>query len=210
MTTDTVTLPPSTSDQPALRSADTDRADATLPAAVVSSCCGNDDGGASTDIHTMRTDEFLATVRAAGPDQRLIFLLDGTPLVSPGYHVTEVKSVAYETMDCGGLADRWRETVIQLWNPGDDPVREHMAAAKFLAIYDRVAVHVAVVAEAELRFEYGDPGQPAINYHVAGVEARGETLLVHLRAPAVTCKARDRDALACRVGGPGDDGDGCA
>ncbi len=47
-------------------------------------------------------------------------------------------------MDCGGVADKWKEMVIQLWNPGDEPEREYMTVRKFLAIYDRVAKHIPV------------------------------------------------------------------
>ena len=206
MTTDTATLSLPNSDQPVTRPYDHDDADAVSSSA--SSCCGGDDACDVTDTRTTRTGEFLAAVRAAAPDQRLVFQLDGAPLVGPGYHVTEVKAVTTDAMDCGGVADRRQETIIQLWNPGDDPVREHMAAGKFLAIYDRVAAHVPVSADAKVRFEYGDLGRPAISYHVADVEPRGDALLIHLRAPVVTCKARDRDALACRGGA--DDESCCA
>ena len=77
---------------------------------------------------------FLDILRAAKPDQQLVFQLDKAPLVAAGYHVTEVKAVTYNTMDCGGVADKWKETVIQLWNPGDEPEREYMTVRKFLAI----------------------------------------------------------------------------
>jgi hypothetical protein len=138
------------------------------------------------------TETFLDTLRGAGLDQRLIFQLNQSPLVAPGYHLTEVKAVSYDTMDCGGVADRWQETVIQLWNPGDEPTREYMTVRKFLAIYDRVATHVPISDKAELRFDYGDFGQPACSYHVQNIETEGELILVHLRAPVVTCKERDR------------------
>jgi SHS2 domain-containing protein len=138
------------------------------------------------------TGQFLKKLRDAKPDQQIVFQLGGTLLVEPGYHVTEVKAVTYRTMDCGGVADSWNETVIQLWNPGDEPEREHMKVKKFLAIYDHVSEHVPVSDEAELRFEYGDARRPATNYHIERLESsRGQTL-VHLRAPVVTCKERDR------------------
>jgi Family of unknown function (DUF6428) len=135
---------------------------------------------------------FLDILRAAKPDQQLVFQLDEAPLVTAGYHVTEVKAVTYNTMDCGGVADKWKETVIQLWNPGDEPEREYMTVRKFLAIYDRVAKHIPISYDAELRFEYGDRRRPAASYHVEHLESRGALILVHLRAPVVTCKARDR------------------
>ena len=150
---------------------------------------GHDGCGAST---TTGTRAFLDRLRTARPDQQLVFQLDRAPLVEAGYHVTEVKAVTYSTMDCGGVADQWKETVIQLWNPGDEPEREYMTAKKFLAIYDRVAEHIPVSDNAELRFEYGDTHRAAASYHVERLESRESLILVHLRAPAVTCKARDR------------------
>ena len=95
-------------------------------------------------------------------------------------------------MDCGGVADKREETVIQLWNPGDEPEREYMTVGKFLAIYKRVAEHISVSYDAELRFEYGDTRRPATSYHVERLEPRGTLILIQLRAPEVTCKARDR------------------
>jgi hypothetical protein len=141
---------------------------------------------------TTSTRAFLNILRAAKSDQQLVFQLDEAPLVAAGYHVTEVKAVTYNTMDCGGVADKWKETVIQLWNPGDEPEREYMTVRKFLAIYDRVAKHIPVSYDAELRFEYGDRRRPAASYHVEHLESRGALILVDLRAPVVTCKARDR------------------
>src|ERR1700738_377854 len=145
-------------------------------------CCSN----------TISTRTFLDILRAGKPDQQIVFQLDEAPLVAAGYHVTEVKAVTYNTMDCGGVADKWKETVIQLWNPGDEPEREYMTVRKFLAIYERVAKHIPVFHDAELRFEYGDRRRPAASYHVEHLESRAALILVHLRAPVVTCKARDR------------------
>jgi hypothetical protein len=141
---------------------------------------------------TSSTGAFLDRLRGAKPDQQVVFQLDQAVLVETGYHVTEVKVVTYSTMDCGGVADKWKETVIQLWNPGDEPEREYMTVKKFLAIYERVAEHIPVSDNAEVRFEYGDMRRAAASYHVERLESREALILVHLRAPAVTCKARDR------------------
>jgi hypothetical protein len=141
---------------------------------------------------TTTTRTFLDILRAAKSYQQLVFQLDEAPLVAAGYHVTEVKAVTYNTMDCGGVADKWKETVIQLWNPGDEPKREYMTVRKFLAIYDRVAKHIPVSYDAELRVEYGDRRRPAASYHVEHLESQGSLILVQLGAPVVTCKAEDR------------------
>ena len=141
---------------------------------------------------TTTTEQFLRILRGAKPELQIIFQLGGTTLVEAGYHVTEFKAVTYSTMDCGGVADSWNETVIQLWNPGDEPEREHMRVKKFLAIYDRVSEKVPVSNKSEERFEYGDADRPATSYHVERLESREARILVHLRAPVVTCKPRNR------------------
>ncbi|WP_345462392.1 arsenic resistance N-acetyltransferase ArsN2 [Deinococcus carri] len=133
----------------------------------------------------------LGTLRA-GPHLPLEFHLHGEVLVGPGYHVTEVKAVTIESMDCGGRADAWRETVIQL---KDGSAREagegFMTTRKFLGIYDKVARSVPVRGEAEVRFEYGNNAMPAMQYHVTHVEPQEERVIVHLRTPGVQCKAAD-------------------
>jgi hypothetical protein len=143
---------------------------------------------------TTTTRSFLKKVQDAS-GKKLVFLLDGDPLVGPDYHVTEIKALSYHAMDCGGQADHWNETLVQLWNPQAREEGDFMRTGKFLDIYRRVASSIPVDENAEIRIEYGDLDRPAINYHVDGLEETEDRLLVHLRNPAVTCKARDRAAL---------------
>jgi hypothetical protein len=144
----------------------------------------------------MTTQEFLALL-AAHPQQALVFDY-GEGQVEPGYHVTEVMNVSYESMDCGGQANFWRETVVQLMGPSRLDAREYMSVQKFLRIYGKVAAAVPVRPESEVRFEYGDAKLPAIHYHVAAVEV-GDQVVVRLSSPGVACKAADRkiEAIAC-------------
>ncbi|WP_104992403.1 DUF6428 family protein [Deinococcus sp. NW-56] len=137
-----------------------------------------------------RTQAFLDTLEPhAG--KPLIFALNGETLVHEGYHVTEIKAVTIEAMDCGGRADSWRETVVQLWNGGGEEDRGFMTVDKFLDIYRRVAASVPVYGEARLRFEYGDARHPTIQYPVSSVDIRADRVLVNLSYPAVSCKPND-------------------
>ncbi|WP_026299140.1 DUF6428 family protein [Deinococcus aquatilis] len=130
------------------------------------------------------------------PQRSLEFWLHGERLVPAGYHVTEVKAVTIEAMDCGGKANTWRETVIQLMDGSEEEARAgSMTNRKFLAIYDRVVRHIPVRDEAEVRFEYGNSLTPAMQYHVSHVEAQAERMIVHLRTPGVQCKAGDACGL---------------
>ena len=122
-------------------------------------------------------------------DQDLIFNL-GERTIKAGYHVTEIKSATIQAMDCGGQGATWSETVVQLWTPDTDEA--YMSVAKFLNIYNRVAAHVSISENAELRIEYGDEGAPAISYLVGGIRLEGEKVMVRLEPPFVTCKAAER------------------
>ncbi|CAM4026649.1 DUF6428 family protein [Deinococcus marmoris] len=125
------------------------------------------------------------------PAQRpLEFHLGGQILVSPGYHVTEIKAVIIEAMDCGGKAASWRETVIQLMDgSAEEAAGGFMTNREFLAIHDRVTAKIPVRDEAEVRFEYGNAQSAALQYHVTHLEMQPERLVVHLRQPGVQCKA---------------------
>ena len=135
----------------------------------------------------MNTQSFLETVKPYS-ERPLVFDL-GDALIPGGYHVTEVKAVSTQAMDCGGRADAWRETVVQLWAP--ERLEKSMNVGKFLAIYSRVSAQIPIEAEAELRIEYGALGAPAVSYLVGGIEV-GKEVVVRLEPPAVTCKAAER------------------
>ncbi|AFZ67321.1 DUF6428 family protein [Deinococcus peraridilitoris] len=150
-----------------------------------------------------RTQAFLDTL-APHAGKALILQLHGEVLVPTGYHVTEVKAVTIEAMDCAGRAAAWRETVIQLWNGGGEEDRGFMTVDKFLGIYGRVAKRVPVQADSVLRFEYGDTVHPTIQYLVTSIEVQSERVLVNLGYPGVSCKPNDERLAAGQsaCGGP--------
>ncbi|UQN05643.1 DUF6428 family protein [Deinococcus sp. QL22] len=138
---------------------------------------------------------FLSDLR--GTDQRpLEFHLHGVVLVPAGYHVTEVKAVTIEAMDCGGKAATWRETVIQVMDGSAEEARAgFMTNRKFLAIYERAAKQLSIRGAAEVRFEYGNSHTPALQYHVTHAEVQPGRILVHLQMPGVQCKAGEACGL---------------
>ena len=153
------------------------------------------------------TQEFLETI-TPHRDFPLVFVLNDEPLVPAGYHVTEVKAVLIEAMDCGGQADTWRETIVQLAEgSAEDAAHGFMTVEKFLSIYGKVAGHVPVRGASEVRFEYGTATRPAIQFFVDGVRLEPGRVVVSLLEPGVTCKANDRaadpSAASCGCGPSG-------
>ncbi len=138
------------------------------------------------------TQDFLSGLTDHGP-RALVFDLDGRQ-IQPGYHVTELKAATFETMDCGGQGNLWHETIVQLMPSPAEKDRGHMKVEKFMSIYNRVSGSVPVRPMAEIRFEYGDDGEPAIQYHVRGFDLEADALIVRLESTRVTCKANDRRA----------------
>src|SRR5712691_8867268 len=138
----------------------------------------------------MRTAEFISALRTA-PNNQLIFVDRDGHAVHCGYHLTELKAASFDTVDCGGLTNRWQETIVQLWVPAnaDD---DYMTSGKFLKIFDKVRGMIPLNLDAEIRVEYGDENLFPSTYHVRAVTHEDNATRVLLEPPATTCKARDR------------------
>jgi Family of unknown function (DUF6428) len=138
----------------------------------------------------MKTRDFIKALRRS-PEKSLLFANANGDAIHRGYHLTEIKAVSNDTVDCGGQKNRWNETILQLWVPAsaDD---DYMPAGKFVSIYDKVCKLVSLDEDAEIRIEYGDETFFPTAYHVANVTEGNKDLRVVLEPPAATCKARDR------------------
>jgi hypothetical protein len=154
----------------------------------------NSPTSANTDTATANTSTargFLQELRS-NLSTPLVFTLPNGQTVPEGYHLTELKSVTVQAMDCGGRADTWDETIMQLWSaPEGEPGRQ-MTGKKFLEITDQVMKAVPVNLEAALKIEYGLGGEPAAHYQVGSLRFEAGVLNAQLEPLSVTCKARDR------------------
>ena len=148
----------------------------------------------------MTTQEFITALRKT-PDNRLVFENPTGDAVRAGYHLTEIKAAHFDTVDCGGQTNRWDETIVQLWVPegaGDDD--KHMAAGKFLRIFDKVTAMIPLQAQAPVRVEYGDENFFPSLYHVESVHSEAGVTRVMLTPPGTSCKARDRRLAEVEAG----------
>lgn len=142
---------------------------------------------------TMNTSTFLQTLRQHG-SLPLVFSAQGE-IIPPGYHLTEVKRVSYETMDCGAMTHRWSETHFEVWVPPLNsltPGRGHMPAGKFLGIIDRVERELPLNGETVARIHASFAGQPAALYDVTALTVNEGQLHVELAPDRTRCKAAER------------------
>jgi hypothetical protein len=140
----------------------------------------------------MKTNDFIAELRVA-PENRLLFVNRNGDTVHAGYHLTELKAASFQTVDCGGHLNNWKETIVQLWVP-PDPDDDYMTTAKFLQIFDKVRGMIPLDLEAEIRVEYGDEDFFPSTYCAKSISNQRKTTRVLLEPPETTCKARDRRA----------------
>ena len=66
-------------------------------------------------------------------DKALLFEYAPNQLVGANYHITEVKHITIDSVDCGSQTDFWKETIIQLWeSPKEIGKTEYMSVYKAL------------------------------------------------------------------------------
>ena len=137
----------------------------------------------------MKTNEFISELRRA-PESQLVFVDGNGHAVHTGYHLTELKAASLDTVDCGGQANQWQETIVQLWVP-TNPDNDYMSADKFLKIFDKVRGMIPLNFDTAIRVEYGDENFFPSTYDVRSITHAEDVTRVLLQAPETTCKARD-------------------
>ena len=87
----------------------------------------------------MKTQEFLNILKEH-QGKSLLFEYAPNLLVGANYHITEVKHVTIDSVDCGAGVDAWKETIIQLWeDPNELGKTVFMSTYKALGILSKVA-----------------------------------------------------------------------
>lgn len=154
----------------------------------------------------MKTSAFLALLRTHATLH--VVFRTGDDTIAAHYHLTEVKRVTYETMDCGAMTHRWSETQFELWVPAladANAGRDHMPAGKFLAILDRVEKALPLDGDTVARVFVALGNAPAALYDIAATSVHNGQLHVELTADRTRCKAAERRAAAsacCGAGAP--------
>lgn len=144
----------------------------------------------------MKTNDFLSLLQTH-KDKQLLFEYAPGKYVANNYHITEIKHITVDAVDCGTGTDFWKETLIQLWeNPGEEEKRVAMSAFKALGILNKVHQIKPFVHEAELKFEYGNANFHTAQLFVNDVLWNNDHLIIKLAAEKTTCKAQE----ACGVG----------
>lgn len=135
----------------------------------------------------MNTQEFLDLL-SESEGKALIFEYAPNEVVDKTYHITEVKNVYFDSVDCGGNTHSERQTIVQLWENPMEIKRKYMQADKALSILARVDKVKAMHRPAEIFFEYSNKKLPTSSYSVKSVEQDDDKVLLKLYVEATACK----------------------
>lgn len=139
----------------------------------------------------MKTQE-LFEVLNTHQDKSLLFEYAPNQLVGANYHITEVKHIKIDAVDCGANSDAWNETVIQLWeSPSEIGKTEYMSTYKALGILNKVGRMKAYDTSSEVKFEYGNSLFHTAQLFVNDYEIHKNNLLLKLAVEKTDCKAKE-------------------
>jgi hypothetical protein len=139
----------------------------------------------------MKTQDFLQLLQA-NPGKELLFEYYDGQTVGANYHITEVKNITVEAVDCGANTDYWKETVIQLWeSPLQIGKTDFMKVNKARDILNKVSRIKPIDANALLKFEYGNGKVHTAQWHVGNITATDKRLVVQLQIEQADCKAKN-------------------
>ncbi|MEP3207980.1 MAG: DUF6428 family protein [Maribacter sp.] len=148
----------------------------------------------------MTTNEFL-TLLKEHPNKSLLFEYRNGHFVGANYHITEIKNITIDAVDCGAKTDFWKETIIQLWeSPKEKDKREYMSSYKALGILNKVDAIKPMEKNVEVKFEYSNPNFHTAQLSVHGFDISADQIIMKLAVELTDCKAKDECGVPVAVG----------
>jgi hypothetical protein len=139
----------------------------------------------------MKTQEFFNLLKAH-KGKSLLFEYAPDLLVAANYHITEVKHISVDSVDCGAQIDTWNETIIQLWeSPLEKGKTIYMSVIKALGILNKVGEMKPYDLESELKFEYSNANFHTAQLFVNDFEIQEGNLIIKLAIQKTDCKAKE-------------------
>lgn len=136
----------------------------------------------------MKTDKFLELLEQ-NPEKALLFEYQIGQFVPKAYHITEIKNVSIESVDCGGRPHSEQQTIVQLWHNGKES-GEFMPARKAMKIFDVVDKIKPITRDTEIYFEYGNERLNTSNYKIQRVLEEDEKITFQLFVEPTACKPK--------------------
>ncbi|WP_215223852.1 DUF6428 family protein [Echinicola shivajiensis] len=139
----------------------------------------------------MKTKEFIQHLRENQDIPLLIEYAEGQ-FVRADFHITEIKNVNFDTVDCGGIRNQWQETHVQIWESELPDPTHRLNSKKALKIFDLVEKVRPTFQETDIKFEYGNEDFHTALMNLGNISVSDGNLHIQLFETSTTCKAKDR------------------
>lgn len=147
----------------------------------------------------MNTSTFINTLVNNTGKELQFALPDGT-IISGDLHITEIQNHYVDSVDCGGNAHQYDETVAQLWINENSDTHVEWSTDKAMKIFDIVGKKLTYKDDAELFIEFGDSNHSTIRYSVKNIQSDAERVVVDMTVKPTVCKPslnRTEEMRAC-------------
>lgn len=147
----------------------------------------------------MNTSTFINTL-VNNNGKELRFTLPDSTVLSGDLHITEIQNHHVDSVDCGGNAHQYDETVVQLWINENSDVHAEWSTDKAMKIFDIVGKKLTYKDDAELFIEFGDSKHSTIRYSVKNIRSDAERVVVDMTVKPTVCKPslnRTEEMRAC-------------
>ncbi|GAB2183839.1 DUF6428 family protein [Roseibium sp. LAB1] len=132
----------------------------------------------------MTLNDLLDLLDALPTEAPLVFSTDAGP-IGDGYHVTELKLVQVDSIDCGARRSNWTECVVQLLDGEGDG---HMSVGKFSAIARQSSHKINGLADHELQVEFAPRNSGLRVFQPLVPELLNGTVALFLKEARAHCK----------------------
>ncbi|MFT4781553.1 MAG: hypothetical protein ACJAZK_000093 [Psychroserpens sp.] len=125
-------------------------------------------------------------------DKTLLFEYTSNKFIGANYHITEVKHIKVDSVDCGAQTDSWNETIIQLWeSPLERNRTKYMSVLKALAILKTVGKMRSYDLASEIKFEYSNASFHTAQLFVNEFKIEENKVIFQLGTKKTDCKAKE-------------------
>ena len=139
----------------------------------------------------MKTQEFFDLL-GQHTSKDLLFEYAPNQFVGANYHITEVKHITVDSVDCGAQTDAWKETIVQLWeSPLEKGKTDYMTVLKAQGILNKVGRMKPYVNDAEIKMEYSNANFHTAQLFVNDFEIQDNNLIIKLAIQKTDCKAKE-------------------
>jgi len=135
--------------------------------------------------------ETLVSTLRGNPELPVVFT-QNEHTISPGYHITEVKTAVVNSLDCGQGTDQWRELVIQLLDGNAESSGAFMQSATMMSILDQALDGEQTVDNMDLYFEFTPGNQALQKSSISAIDIVNKTITIALATTSAQCKPYER------------------